>query len=386
MASDNISITADALQDKPGYSGGVLVQFDSRDALATVTLDGSSLTAGDTVTVTGKSEIRTDLSKQGWANLASLLPLDVSVAITTSRSDVTLSSDTSITASSGDVDIRSEAVTLSTTTAQVNSVGAALTGAYSAIDNQANLSLEDNTAISADNVDLLARTKTNVTTVADASAAGISGSSGQIAVGVAIINDNTTTKVIDNASITATGDVAIKAESELQAITAARATQDDNFTATVQSKFDAGIDNTSALDTDFLGFNLADFLKQEFSDKLSVMPDSFGGDGGSSFQLGGAVVYSDVTNNTDTYVGVTSPSTATTAPSVTGVNVDVMATGVTQAQSVASGRTDNATYGGQAGIGIQLVENTLKSRIAGGDSVNTVITADNLTVAAETVS
>ena len=187
VASDNVTITADATQNKPGYSGGVLVQFDARDAVASITIDNASVTAGDDLTVAGKAEINTDLSKEGWANMASLLPADVSVSVTTSQSNVELTGTTNLQATSGDVTITSEAVTLSTTTATAQSVGIAFTGAISAIDNQATLAVEDDARISGTDVTLRSRTKTNVTTVADSSAAGISGSSGQIAVGVSII-------------------------------------------------------------------------------------------------------------------------------------------------------------------------------------------------------
>ena len=386
-AADNVTITATATQNKPGYSGGVLVQFDARDATATVTIDDSNVTAGDDLTVSGRSEINTDLSKEGWANLASLLPADVSVSVTTSRSDVTVSNDSAITATAGDVNITSDAVTLSTTTATAQSVGVAFTGAFSAIDNNANLTIQDDASItSGDDVTLRSRTKTNVTTAADSSAFGISGSSGQIAVGVSIINDNTTTSVMDLATINATGDVNVLAESELTAMTAARATQDDEFTETVQTKFNEGVDNTSALDTNFMGYNLQEAIKSNFDDMLQKVPDSFGGDGGSSFQLAGGVTYSEITNNTETKIGVEDPSTSTEAPSVTADDVNVNAKAVTQAQSVASGRTDNASFGGQAGIGIQIFESTLSSTIGGSNNDNVLITADNLNVTAETVS
>ena len=385
-ASDNISITATATQNKPGYSGGVLVQFDARDAIAAITIDNATITAGDDLTVAGKSEINTDLSKEGWANLASLLPADVSVSVTTSQSNVAVTGTSDLEATSGNVNITSEAITLSTTTATAQSVGVAFTGAISAIDNQATLAIEDDASISGDDVLLRSRTKTNITTVADSSAFGISGSSGQIAVGVSIVNDNTSTRVVDNASITAASDVDILAESELTALTAARATQDDNFTETVTEKFNDGIDNTSALDVEFLGVNLQETIKTNFGDMLQKVPDSFGGDGGTSFQLGGAVTYSEITNNTETTITVDDPSTATEAPTITADTVDVKAKAVTQAQSVASGRTDNASFGGQAGIGIQIFESTLSSTIEGGDNANVLITADDLTVAAETVS
>ena len=99
-----------------------------------------------------------------------------------------------------------------------------------------------------------------------------------------------------------------------------------------------------------------------------------------------ARAYAEVTNNTETTITVDNPSTDTEAPSITADTVDVKAKAVTQAQSVASGRTDNASFGGQAGIGIQIFESTLSSTIQGGDNANVLITADDLTVAAETIS
>ena len=147
IASDNITITADAMQNAPGYSGGVLVQFDARKALSTIDIDDTSLTADQNIIIGSKSEVNTDLSKEGWANLASLLPADVSVSVTTSKSAVTLSDGANLTATNGDVNVTSEAVTLSTTTATAQSVGIAFTGAISAIDNQAAVTMSDNTQI-----------------------------------------------------------------------------------------------------------------------------------------------------------------------------------------------------------------------------------------------
>ena len=385
IASDNISLSSSASQMAPGYLGGVLVQFDARDAKSVITIDSSELTADQNIVIGSAAEVNTDLSKEGWANLASLLPADVSVAVTTSKSTVTLANGADLTATNGNIDVTSQAITKSTITATAQSVGIAFTGAISAIDNQAIIEMGDDTSISATDVMLRSRTNTNVTTVADSSAAGISGSSGQIAVGVAIINDNTSTSVRDNASITATGDVAILAESELTAMTAARATQDDNFTETVTAKFDQGIDDTDELDVDFLGYNLQEAIKTNFDDMLDVVPDSFGSDGGTSFQLGGAVTYAEVTNNTQAIIGV-SDSTQTTAPEITAQELEVKAKAVTQAQSVASGRTDNASFGGQAGIAIQIFESTLTSQIDGGANANVLLNLDDLTVAAETIS
>ena len=86
-------------------------------------------------------------------------------------------------------------------------------------------------------------------------------------------------------------------------------------------------------------------------------------------------------NNTIAEVTVDNASTATSAPTLTaGQGIDLAARGITQAQSFASGRTDNPTYGGQAGIGIQFVENRLIAQIEGADAANATIDAEDLSV------
>ena len=47
------------------YSGGILVAFDAREARASISIDDSDVSAGQGVSIEGKSEINTDLSKTG---------------------------------------------------------------------------------------------------------------------------------------------------------------------------------------------------------------------------------------------------------------------------------------------------------------------------------
>ena len=240
VADDNITIETTALQDRPGYSGGILVAFDARKAISSIDIDDSSLTAGQDITIEGKTEINTDLSKQGFAALAALSPLDVGVAVTTSKSDVTIGGTSALTSSSGDVSVTSEAVTKSTVYSESTSLAVGLSAGVSVIDNQANLNIRDNAQISADNVDLTSRTASQITTVADATAAPVAGLSGTMSVAVSVINDNTTTRLSDSSSVTAASDLGIVAESKVASLTRPGLAPDDNFTATVQDKFDRG--------------------------------------------------------------------------------------------------------------------------------------------------
>ena len=268
-----------------------------------------------------------------------------------------------------------------------SSLAAGMSAGVSVIDNQANLILQDNARVSANNVDLNARTISQITSVADATAAPVAGISGALSVAVSVINDNTSAIITDNATVIATGDIALAAESEVATLTAARAAPDDNFTATVNDKFERGIDNTSQLDVEILGFHVGDFLKDTVEDILNLLADALTSDEEeeNKFQLGGALVFSDVTNNTIAEIKVDNTSTATTAPSLTaGGTVDVVAQGITQAQSFASGRTDNPTYGGQAGLAIQFVESRLIAQIEGGSNANALIDANDLSVEAAT--
>mgnify|MGYP000291077933 CR=1 FL=1 len=385
IASDNISLTADAFQNKHAYSGGVLVQFDARTAASAIDLRGATLTASDDVTIASASTIQTDMSPTGWSSLASLLPLNVSVAVTYSTSDVLIDGASNITAS-GDLSVNAEAITQSTILSQSNSAGAALVAAVSATENRATVNVADNASLSgSDGVSLKTKGKTQVTAIADASAGSIANLSGAIAIGVGIVRDNTSTIISDDASITSSaGDIEVLADSQSQTVFAARAANDDNFTATVQEKFDAGIDDTAALNQSFLGFNLASFLKSEVADQITTVTSQMDAtnDGSGGIQLSGALTFSDVQNDTETFV----KGSGSNAPSLSAANgaIDIKARAVTQAQGFASGRTDNGSVGGSAGIAIQLIENTLISQVQGTDNANVNLTSDNLTVAALT--
>ena len=385
IAGDNISITADAAQNKHAYSGGVLVQFDARRAASAIDLRGATLTASQDVTIASASTIQTDMSPTGWSSLASLLPLNVSVAVTYSTSDILIDGASNITAS-GDLAVNANAVTQSTILSQSNSAGAALVAAVSATENRATLNVGDNASLSgADSVTLKTKGKTQVTAIADASAGSIASLSGAIAIGVGIVRDNTSTIISDDASVTsANGDIAVLADSQAQTVFAARAANDDNFTATVQSKFDAGIDDTAALNQSFLGFNLASFLKSEVANQITTVTsqmDASNSDGGG-IQLSGALTFADVQNDTQAFV----IGAGSDAPSLSASNgaIDIKARAITQSQGFASGRTNSGSVGGSAGIAIQLIENRLGAKATGTDSANVNLTSDNLTIAALT--
>ena len=389
-ASDNLSLTASALQEDPGYAGGILFQFDARRARSSIRLDDANLTAGQNVVIDSAAEMQTDLSKQGWASLASLLPIDVAVAVTESSADVEVTGSSSIQASAGDVSIEAGADTRSTVYANSTSLGLGLVAGVSVTDNQANVTITDDAVITGGDVSLRSRTRSQITAVGDASAAPVGGVSGSLAAAVGILNDNTTTRVSGNAGVTASGDIDVLADSEVSAIFAARATSDDDFSSTVNEKFDTGIDNTSQLDQEFLGYNLQDILKSGVSEVITQITEALSSDDEeeeNKFQLGGALVYADVKNNTVAEVVADGPATSTNAPTLAaGQAVDVAAQGITQAQSFASGRTDNPTYGGQAGIGIQMVENRLRAEVSGANQADLSIAATDLTVRAESTS
>ncbi|MGC6517440.1 MAG: leukotoxin LktA family filamentous adhesin [Candidatus Puniceispirillaceae bacterium] len=385
IASDNITITADATQNRHAYSGGVLVQFDARRASSAIDLRGATLTASDDITIGSASVIQTDMSPTGWSSLASLLPLNVSVAVTYSTSDILIDGASNITAS-GTLSVNADALTQSTILSQSNSAGASLVAAVSATENRATLEIADNASLSgADGVTLKTKGKTQVTAIADASAGSIASLSGAIAIGVGVVRDNTTTLIGDSASITSSaGDIAVLADSQSQTVFAARAANDDNFTATVQSKFNAGIDDTPELNQDFLGVNLASFLKSEVISQITEVTSQMDASeqSGGGIQLSGALTFSDVKNDTHAFV----KGNGAQAPSLTASNgaIDIKARAITQAQGFASGRTDNGSVGGSAGIAIQLIENRLSAIAEGTDSANVNLTSDNLTVAALT--
>ena len=386
VASENISITADATQNKAGYTSGVLVQFDARRADAAIDLSGATLTATDNVTIGSASTIQTDLTPTGWGQIGTLLPLNVAVAVTNSTSDIVINGTTNISAGEN-LTITSDAITQSTVTSQSNSAGAALVAAVSVTENRATVLVDENASLSgSDGVTIKSKGKSQITAIADASAGSVANLSGAIAIGVGITRDNTSTLIRDNASITsANGNVDLLADSQVQTVFGARAGNDDNFTATAQSKFDAGIDDTAALNQDFMGFNIASFLKSGMASELSQVTSNMSGEGGG-IQLSGALTFADVKNDTEALVTVLNPQTDDLAPSISAANgaIRLQARSILQTQSMASGRTNNGSVGGSAGIGIQLVENRLSSKINGADNASVDITSDNLTVAALT--
>ena len=385
IASDNISITADATQNRHAYSGGVLVQFDARRAISAIDLRGATLTASDDIEIASASVIQTDMSPTGWSSLASLLPLNVSVAVTYSTSDILIDGASNITAS-GSLNVNADATTQSTILSQSNSAGASLVAAVSATENRATINVQDTASLSgADGVSIKTKGKTQITSIADASAGSIASLSGAIAIGVGIVRDNTSTVISDDASITsASGDIAVLADSQSQTVFAARAANDDNFTATVQSKFDAGIDATPELNQDFLGFNLASFLKSEVASQITQVTSQMdaSNQNGGGIQLSGALTFADVKNDTEAFV----TGSGSNAPTLTASNgaIDIKARAITHSQGFASGRTDNGSVGGSAGIAIQLIENRLTAKAEGTDSANVNLTSDNLTIAALT--
>ena len=387
-SSANTTITTSATQAEPDTGAGVIVAFDARTARSTVTIDDSSISAGGAVTVAGTSEVRTDLSRSGWAGMASLLPADVAVAVTTSESDVNLTGTTSITAT-GDATIQSTANTRSTVYAQSNSVGASFVAGVSMTDNAATVDITETVSVNAQNITAETNTRSQITAVGDASAGTVGGASGALAASVGVLNNKSKTTITDSSNLNASGNIDITADSEVSSLFAARATQDSDFNQTVQDKFDAGVDSTSELNVDFMGFNVGDFLKTTVGGFMTTFEDSMSSPDASDetvFQLGGALVFGKVTNDTEAVVASALSDTVGTGPTLTSAGTtNIEAQGTTQSQSFASGRTNNPNYGGQAGIAIQIVDTSLKATIGGGGTT-TNINATDLNLLAQTIS
>ena len=387
--TDNVTITATALQGKPGIADGVVINTDIRNAVATVNLNGVSITAANDVTVASDSTIQTDMSNSGWGQLGTLLPLSIGVAMTSSRATTVMDGTSSITSTAGAVTLASNAVTQSTIFTQANSLGAAVVGAISVTENDAVTDVSGSADITAaGDVRVSSRGKSQITTAADASAASAANVSGSIAVGIGLLRDNTSTSVMDNASIQSTGGaVSITADSQVQSVFAARAGYDDNFTATAKNKFNSAIDDQTELNQSFMGLNPSSMLKTgagEVIDQLSTSM-SPGGDGSGGAQLAGAFVYADVQNDTNTIIGVADPALSAAAPTVTADdNLTIRSRAITQSQSFATGRTDNSTFGGSAGVAVQKIANRMATTVSGSDLANVNLTADNISIAALT--
>ena len=185
VASENISITADATQNKAGYTSGVLVQFDARRADAAIDLSGATLTATDNVTIGSASTIQTDLTPTGWGQIGTLLPLNVAVAVTNSTSDIVINGTTNISAGEN-LTITSDAITQSTVTSQsIQQVP--LVAAVSVTENRATVLVDENASLSgSDGVTIKSKGKSQITAIADASAGSVANLSGAIAIGVGI--------------------------------------------------------------------------------------------------------------------------------------------------------------------------------------------------------
>jgi len=387
--ADNITITASTIQGQPAFTAGVLVNTDIREALSNVDLAGVAISAQNDITINSSSIIQTDMSNDGWAQLGTLAPLSVAVALTTSKAELTVDGTSSVTSTSGDLILNSEADTQSTIYTQANSIGVSLVGAISVTENIARTEIGGTASLSAaDDVTISSRGNSQITAVADASSGLVGDASGSLSVGVGVLRDNTTTRLSDGVSVTSTaGDVNVLADSQVQSVFAARAGSDDNFTQTAKDKFNSAIDDTDGLNQTFLGVNIGGLLKTGVGDALDDITSSLGPTGGTGgFQLAGAIVYADVKNETEALVEVDDTAASLAAPSITAADaITIRGRGITQTQSFATGRTDDEiNFGAAAGIAIQKVENRLYAKSEGSSLANVNLNADNLTIAALT--
>ncbi|MGC6439628.1 MAG: leukotoxin LktA family filamentous adhesin [Candidatus Puniceispirillaceae bacterium] len=385
-ATDNVSITANALQGRPSITGGLVVNTDIRRAISDITLDGTVIVIEGDITIASQSDIKTDMSNDGWQQLGTLAPLSIGVATTQSQSSVTLVGATEMD-TLGDVSVTSTANTLSTIYTQANTLGAAVVGAISITENNALLEIGDTTSIVTDgDITVLSKGKTNVSAIADASAGQVGQASGAIAFGVGLAEDNTSTIISDYASIESVdGNLLVGADSQMQTVFAARAGGDDNFTATAQGKFDAAIDDIDGLDQSFMGVNMASALKSGVADGITSLTTNLGG-GSGGVQLAGALTYTDIENNTETRVETTDPSNNNNNLTLTADdNLTIRSRAITQTQSFASGRTDDElNFGAAAGIAIQQAENRNIARVSGANGSESQLAADYLKIQALT--
>ena len=131
---------------------------------------------------------------------------------------------------------------------------------------------------------------------------------------------------------------------------------------------------------DFLG----EFLKSEVASQITQVTSQMdaSNQNGGGIQLSGALTFADVKNDTEAFV----TGSGSNAPTLTASNgaIDIKARAITHSQGFASGRTDNGSVGGSAGIAIQLIENRLTAKAEGTDSANVNLTSRQFTIAALT--
>jgi len=390
-ATGNVDITATALQAKPIFSG-IIVQLDARTARADVDLVSSSITGAGNINLNANADVFTDLSPDGFTGLendltnlaaSSLSPVSIGVAVTTSYATMDLSGSAAITSTGGSVVVASKAQTDSSVAAESTATGGAITTAISIITNTAATQLAGTSNISATGtVDVTSKGKAQVDSIADSAVVSAQGSGGSVAVAVTSLNNSITTLVKDAAQISASSATNIHADAINTINTAARAgvgSAVNNAGNVLDEQMgSAGIDADTRA-------NLKTGFEGSMNKIMDKMDNTSGG--GSSVQMAGGLSFANIINVTKAEVTATVPATDSVAPVITSTGLaSVQARAVTQANSMGSGKTKKATYGGGAGVGFMNGSNTVNARIQGAVAQHVNINSNGLSVKALTQS
>ena len=363
--SGNISLSAIATQGAPTINNGV---FDARDSKATMRVYGATLNADGNVALNSSSSMTTDLG--AWladvdelGQLSGLgIPLGFLVGTTDSQAETTLGGATRITAG-GTVDVTSSAKTQSTVAAQATSLVGAVTVGISDIKNEAKTSVKGTTHItSGGTVALRAQGMSLVETSADANAVGSSG--GSFAITVGHLDADTHARLFEGAKVTSSGGLNIYADTlnQFQSTSRAGLTETDAF---IKGELSNSLTNA--------GTNplVQSAIQQVFDRVLDKIFEQLAGDdqSSSSVQVAGALSFNIV--NSETEASLTGHTNKTLSSSAL---MDIQSRSVTHAMALASGIAGGGSFGGGAGLAIQVAENTNKAFVR-GDS-NSLLTLD----------
>ena len=378
IASGNVTIAATATQDTPNFNNGL---FDARDAIATTTVNGATITATGNVDVSSESSITTDLGAwvSGLDSNGQLdgigSPLSFLVATTDSEANTSIQGASSISAG-GTVDVTSEANTTSTVAAQATFALATATVAISDVKNESITEVKGTSnIISGGTTTVGAQGTALIDAVADASTIGSSG--GSVAFAISHLDSDTKATVAEGAHIASSGNINIHADTINQAKNSSRAGVRD---AKTFAKDELG----TTLDNAGVDAQVIAELKNGFGqvlDKVFEFLSSGGEEDDSSFQAAGAISVNIVDNDTEASV------TGNTSKIVSASGLlDVQTQGITHAVNLASGIAKNGAIGGGIGLAVQIADNTNRAFVEAADGNTLTLSTNGLSVEALTQS
>ncbi|HHU63668.1 MAG TPA: hypothetical protein GXZ32_05610 [Clostridiales bacterium] len=343
LASGNLYLTANSLQQKPAIESGIL---QLKKTIAKITVTDTQLEAGGDIIITSKAIL--DLELNGF-----VLPLEITVAVAHTQADVIVDGNSRLDAGN---DISLNAIADITSVSLAHSLGLAgsVSFAVSVIESTALSLLQGHATARANGIiTIIAQNTAKVDTLADGFA-GSESSGGAATVAVSVVNSTTRAGIYQNASIIYSDSLDIKAEGRNDIRIAAQ--------SAVKGATDCIKDIVKITDDE--GNPIIDErIQQEICgiiDKIAegLKDDEKGGDDkeGSGIQGAGALAYGYLSNNTEAGIH-------TTGSVKTNNTVDISAKALNNVELAASGMTSGGDVGIGAAIGILTGNSTNKAFI-----------------------